>query len=53
MARIERFEDLEISQLARRLNKEIYELTCRDVFKRDFKLVDQMRGSSGSAMVGS
>ncbi len=50
MARIERFEDLEIWQLARRLNKEIYELTCRDVFKRDFKLVDQMRGSSGSAM---
>ena len=26
MARIERFEDLEIWQLARRLNKEIYEL---------------------------
>ena len=50
MARIERFEDLEVWQLARKLNKKIYELTCREVFKRDFKLVDQMRGAVGSTM---
>jgi four helix bundle protein len=50
MATIPRFEDLEVWQLARKLNKRIYELTCRDAFKRDFKLVDQMRGSVGSTM---
>ena len=50
MATIGRFEDLEVWQLARQLNKRIYELTARAVFNRDFKLVDQMRGSVGSTM---
>ena len=50
MATITRFEDLEICQLARELSKEIYALTFIEPIKSDFRLRDQMRGSSGSIM---
>ena len=50
MATITRFEDLEIWQLARELSKEVYELTFVEPIKSDFRLKDQMRGSSGSIM---
>lgn len=50
MATITRFEDLEIWQLARELSKEIYALTFIEPIKSDFRLRDQMRGSSGSIM---
>ena len=50
MATITRFEDLEIWQLARELSKEIYALTFIEPIKSDFRLRDQMRGSSGSVM---
>ncbi|MGB5008422.1 MAG: four helix bundle protein [Ferruginibacter sp.] len=50
MATITRFEDLEIWQLARELSKEIYALTFIEPIKNDFRLRDQMRGSSGSIM---
>jgi len=50
MATIERFEDLECWQKARELCRYIYELTCKDKFSRDFTLVNQIRGSSGSSM---
>lgn len=50
MATITRFEDLEVWQLARELSKEVYELTFIEPIKSDYRLKDQMRGSSGSAM---
>lgn len=50
MATISKFEDLEVWQLARALSKEIYSLTFIEPLKSDFRLRDQMRGSSGSVM---
>jgi four helix bundle protein len=47
---IERFEDLEIWKEARELCKFIFEISERDPFCKDFKLKDQIRGSSGSVM---
>jgi four helix bundle protein len=50
MATITKFEDLEVWILARELSKEIYSLTFMEPIKSDFRLKDQMRGSSGSIM---
>ena len=50
MATITRFEDLEIWQLARDYCGKIYPLTCTPLFAKDFKLKDQLNGSSGSVM---
>lgn len=47
---IRKFEDLEIWQEARTLSKIIFQLTEKGSFKRDYKLKDQIRGSSGSTM---
>jgi four helix bundle protein len=43
-------EDLEIWQLARNLSKQVYQLTFSEPLSFDFRLKDQMRGSSGSIM---
>ena len=48
--KVTRFEDLEIWQLARELCKVIFKLTLKDPFCHDFKLKDQIKGSSGSVM---
>ncbi|HBQ81452.1 MAG: four helix bundle protein [Bacteroidetes bacterium GWA2_40_15] len=48
--KVERFEDLEIWKEARELCKSIFQITEKDPFYRDFKLRDQIRGSSGSVM---
>ena len=50
MASIQRFEDMEVWQKARKLCNEIYPLTLKGTFERDFKLRDQINGSSGSVM---
>ncbi len=51
MATITKFEELEIWILARELTYEIFELfTTSENFARDFKLRDQINGSSGSVM---
>ncbi len=50
MATIKRFEDLEVWQKARELCNLVYPLTLKDSFVRDFKLRDQINGSSGSVM---
>jgi len=50
MATIQRFEDLEIWQKARVLAHEVYELTFIDPILHDFRMKDQVRGSSGSIM---
>jgi four helix bundle protein len=51
MATVTKFEELEVWQLTRELANEIFELfTTSDGFSRDFKLKDQINGSSGSVM---
>jgi len=50
MSKVERFEDLKVWQLARELCKEIHKLTLKDSVSRDFKLVGQIKSSSGSIM---
>ncbi|MBL0146666.1 MAG: four helix bundle protein [Chitinophagaceae bacterium] len=50
MATIKRFEDLEIWIIARRLTKDIYELTVQENFKTEYKLKEQIKSSSGSVM---
>ncbi len=42
------FEDLEIRQKARIYTKDIFEITSKDNFKNDFKLINQILSSSGS-----
>ena len=50
MPTIKRFEDLECWQEARKFVKLIYDLTKKDVFSKDFKLVGQVTDSSVSSM---
>ena len=50
MAKIERFEDIKAWQLARGLCKQINGFTLRQAFSRDFRLIGQIKGSSGSIM---
>ena len=50
MATIQKFEELEIWQLARSLSKDIFILTQTDKLSKDFSLKDQMNRSSGSIM---
>lgn len=50
MATIQKFEDLEIWQLARRLCQKIYPLTFNDPIAKDFRYKDQIRGTCGSVM---
>ncbi|WP_369431603.1 four helix bundle protein [Rhodohalobacter sulfatireducens] len=47
---IEKFEDLEIWQEARILSKVIFQMTQKKPFRNDFKLKNQIKGSSGSIM---
>jgi four helix bundle protein len=50
MAKIKKFEDLEVWKEARELCKIVYSLTNKPVFSKDFDLVRQIRRSSGSIM---
>jgi four helix bundle protein len=50
MATIQKFEDLEIWQLARILSKDIYTLSQTGKLAKDYPLKDQMNRSSGSIM---
>lgn len=50
MSKVEQFEDLKVWLLARELCKEINKLTIKDSFSKDFKLIGQIKGSSGSIM---
>lgn len=50
MGTIQRFEDLEIWQLARELAKDIFVLAQNGKLSKDFSLKDQMNRSSGSIM---
>ncbi|MBI2270337.1 MAG: four helix bundle protein [Bacteroidetes bacterium] len=50
MATIKRFEDIEAWQQARVLCSEVYKITNEGPFVKDYKLRDQINGSSGSVM---
>jgi len=50
MASIEKFEDIEAWQKARELTREIYRVTNRGAFAKDFGLRDQIRRASVSIM---
>ena len=50
MPTINRFEELECWQEARKLVRMIYTLTKMDKFKKDFELVGQIRKSAVSSM---
>jgi len=50
MATINRFEDLEIWQEARRLAKVIHKISIETNLKTDFKFKEQIKSSSGSVM---
>jgi four helix bundle protein len=50
MATVKRFEDLEIWKESRKLSKEIIKIVQTTDLNKDFKLKDQIKGSSGSVM---
>jgi four helix bundle protein len=50
MATFTRFEDIEAWQLARRLTADIYTITRRKEFARDYALRDQIRRAANSIM---
>jgi four helix bundle protein len=47
---VKQFEDLEIWKLSREVCKDIYRITNYELFSKDFKFREQIRGSSGSVM---
>ncbi len=50
MASIKRFEDFECWQLARQLDKDIFDSTKNNLFAKDYSLKDQILRASGSIM---
>ena len=50
MSKIHRFEDIEAWQLARELTVEVYRLTLKEDFHRDYGMKDQIRRASVSIM---
>jgi len=50
MATVQKFEDLQIWQLARELCNDIFKLIAETKLKEDYKLKEQINGSSGSIM---
>ncbi len=50
MAKIEKFEDLEIWQLARDICKDVWDIIQNPSSPKDYKLREQINGASGSVM---
>ena len=50
MPTIQKFEELEVWQLARELSRKVYPLTFQEPIAKDFRFKDQIRGSCGSSM---
>jgi four helix bundle protein len=48
--KIDRFEDIEAWQLARKLTHKVYDLTKKTKFARDFGLKGQIQNAAGSSM---
>lgn len=51
MARLRNFEDTPAWQMARELTREIYRLTNKGLFAKDYGLKDQVRRASSSIML--
>lgn len=50
MATFKRFEDIIAWQKARDLDKLVFKLIQKEKFSKEFRLIDQMKASSGSVM---
>ncbi|MBU3713422.1 MAG: four helix bundle protein [Ferruginibacter sp.] len=50
MASVKRFEELQVWQLSRDLNKIIGELIDKNIFNKNYRIINQIEGSSGSIM---
>ena len=50
MATVNKFEDLEVWQMARKYASSIYQLTLQEKFSKEYKFKDQIKDSSGSVM---
>ena len=50
MATVNKFEDLEVWQMARKYASSIYQLTLQEKFSKEYKFKDQIKNSSGSVM---
>jgi len=50
MGTVKDFEDLKIWQMARELCRDIFRITCYELFVKDYKMKDQIKASSGSIM---
>ena len=50
MSKIERFEDMEIWQLAREISKDVWSIINNTSLQKDYKLREQINGASGSIM---
>ncbi len=50
MSTITRFEDLEIWKIARKLSLEIYEITSKELFGKEYRFRDQIRDAGWSVM---
>ena len=50
MTKIVRFEDIESWKMARLLTKDVYLITYKNLFRKDFGLVDQIRRAAVSVM---
>ena len=50
MPTVKRFEDLEVWKLSRELNKKMGDLIDVKQFKNNFRIINQIEGSSGSIM---
>lgn len=47
MAKIERFEDLEIWQLAREISRDVWGIIHNTALQKDYKLREQINGAAG------
>ncbi len=50
MPTVNKFEDLEVWQMARKYANSIYLLTLQEKFSKEYKFKDQIKDSSGSVM---
>lgn len=50
MSTVNKFEDLEVWQMARKYASSIYQLTLQEKFSKEYKFKDQIKDSSGSVM---
>ena len=50
MGKIVRFEDIEAWQLSRLLTKEVYLITDKELFRKDYDLKSQIRRAAVSVM---